>query len=188
MLSEARAQSRDPNIEYVAGDAGATGLPAATIDIVCAVQSLHWMEPSATLAEAARVLRPGGVIAAVDTRFPPAIDPDLDVAFEQFLASAQERLGEDAIPRWNKEGHLRRMAESGLFRHVREVQLHTILHGNAERFVGFALSAINARALRTLGVSDADLQLDVLRASAEQALGAEGAEWVFGYKVRLAVK
>ena len=36
-----------------------------------AVQAMHWMEPASTLAEVARILRPGGVFATVDADWPP---------------------------------------------------------------------------------------------------------------------
>ena len=48
-----------------------TGLPARSADVVLAVQAMHWMEPGPTLAEVARVLRPGGVFAVVDADWPP---------------------------------------------------------------------------------------------------------------------
>jgi SAM-dependent methyltransferase len=32
---------------------------------------MHWMEPAATLAEVARLLRPGGVFATIDADWPP---------------------------------------------------------------------------------------------------------------------
>jgi hypothetical protein len=41
--------------------------------VVLAVQALHWMEPTATFAEVARILRPGGVFAAIDCDWPPAV-------------------------------------------------------------------------------------------------------------------
>ena len=36
-----------------------------------AVQAMHWMEPTTTHAEVARILRPGGVFAIVDADWPP---------------------------------------------------------------------------------------------------------------------
>ena len=53
-------------IEYREGVAHRTGLPDGCADIVTAAQSFHWMEPTATLAEIARILRPGGLFAAYD--------------------------------------------------------------------------------------------------------------------------
>src|SRR5947209_354958 len=54
------------HIEYREGVAHQTGLPDGCADIVTAAQSFHWMEPTSTLAEIARILRPGGLFAAYD--------------------------------------------------------------------------------------------------------------------------
>jgi SAM-dependent methyltransferase len=61
---EARCAS-DPRFRSVDGRAEATTLPAASVDIVTAGQAFHWFAPSATRAEFARILRPGGVVALV---------------------------------------------------------------------------------------------------------------------------
>ena len=37
------------------------------------VQALHWMEPAPTFGEVARLLRPGGVFAALDCDWPPVL-------------------------------------------------------------------------------------------------------------------
>jgi SAM-dependent methyltransferase len=71
---EMRAEaSRQPltNVTYRPGVSHATGLPSASADIVTAVQAMHWMEPEPTLAEVARLLRPGGVFAVIDADWPP---------------------------------------------------------------------------------------------------------------------
>lgn len=66
------AESRPAaNVTYRAGTSADTGLTAGSADVVLLVQSLHWMEPEPTLAEVARILRPGGVMAAVDADWPP---------------------------------------------------------------------------------------------------------------------
>lgn len=59
------------NITYLAGTSERTGLDDGCADIVLAVQAMHWMEPTSTLREVARVLRPGGVFATVDADWPP---------------------------------------------------------------------------------------------------------------------
>jgi hypothetical protein len=40
-----------------------TGLKAATVQLVTAAQALHWMDVDAFVAEARRVLQPGGLLA-----------------------------------------------------------------------------------------------------------------------------
>ena len=49
---------------------GASTHAHASADIVTCSQSFHWMEPEPTLAEIARILRPGGVFAAYDYDWP----------------------------------------------------------------------------------------------------------------------
>lgn len=46
-----------------------TGLSSA--DVVVGVQAMHWMEPEPALAEVARVLHPGGVLAVIDADWLP---------------------------------------------------------------------------------------------------------------------
>lgn len=53
------------DVEIVASVAERTGLPDAQFDAVTFAQSFHWMNPGQALAEAARLLRPGGLIAVV---------------------------------------------------------------------------------------------------------------------------
>lgn len=60
-----------PGASFRAGMSHETGLPDASADVVMAVQAMHWMEPGPTLAEVARVLRPGGVLAVIDCDWPP---------------------------------------------------------------------------------------------------------------------
>ncbi len=62
-----------PHVRYVAGYGHETNLDTDSADVVIAVQALHWMEPQSTFAEVARVLRPGGVFAAVDCDWPPTV-------------------------------------------------------------------------------------------------------------------
>jgi SAM-dependent methyltransferase len=68
----ARASATD-QIRYVEGWSNATALADASADVVLAVQALHWMEPVGTFAEVARVLRLGGVFAALDCDWPPLV-------------------------------------------------------------------------------------------------------------------
>jgi SAM-dependent methyltransferase len=73
MRSKAQAQTDARNVSYRDGWSHDTGLVDESADIVVASQALHWMEPTSTLAEVARLLRPGGVFAAIDCDFPPSV-------------------------------------------------------------------------------------------------------------------
>ena len=63
----------EADIRYVSGFSSSTGLPDRCADVVLAVQALHWMEPVSTFAEVTRLLRRGGVFAAVDCDWPPSV-------------------------------------------------------------------------------------------------------------------
>ncbi len=60
-----------PGVSYRPGVSHDTGLPDSCADVVLVVQAMHWMEPTSTLAEVARLLRPGGVLAVLDADWPP---------------------------------------------------------------------------------------------------------------------
>src|SRR5690242_5121586 len=77
-ISKVEDHPHAAHLEYREGFAHQTGLPDGCADIVTAAQSFHWMEPAMTLAEIARILRPGGLFAAYDYDSPPAIHWELD--------------------------------------------------------------------------------------------------------------
>jgi SAM-dependent methyltransferase len=81
----AQAEARPlAGVTYREGTAAETGLESASADIVLAVQAMHWMEPVSTLAEVARLVRPGGVFAAVDADWPPVSGvPGAELAWRQ---------------------------------------------------------------------------------------------------------
>lgn len=67
------AAGSDGRVRAVPGTAEATGLPEASADVVVAAQAWHWVDPAAGSAEAARVLRPGGRLAAVWNQLDTAV-------------------------------------------------------------------------------------------------------------------
>jgi SAM-dependent methyltransferase len=73
MRARAVAVTNDANVQYVNGWSNASDLADGCADIVLAVQALHWMDPSSTFTEVTRILRPGGVFAALDCDWPPSV-------------------------------------------------------------------------------------------------------------------
>jgi SAM-dependent methyltransferase len=54
-----------PGVEDLDGTAEAIPLGDASVDAITVAQAFHWFDPPRALAEAARVLRPGGTLALV---------------------------------------------------------------------------------------------------------------------------
>jgi ubiquinone/menaquinone biosynthesis C-methylase UbiE len=177
------------HIEYREGTAQQTGLPDGCADIVTAAQSFHWMEPTATLAEIARILRPGGLFAAYDYDSPPAIHWELDRLAQELImrsmALVQERGLAQPLKIWPKNKSLDPLRESGHFRFTREVLLHSIEQGDAARFLEMMQSSALSHQFQ---FTDQEVGLDRLRQAALQHIGSEPIPWYFSYRVRIGVK
>ena len=175
------------HIEYREGFAHQTGLPDGCADIVTASQSFHWMEPTATLAEIARILRPGGLFAAYDYDTPPIIQWELDWLAQQvnarLVALFKERGQSSSLTLWPKEQHLSNMRASGHFRYTQEMLLHSIEQGDAARFLAMMRSAAFNHHF-----TDQEIGLDRLSNAASQVIGSEPVPWYWSYRVRIGVK
>lgn len=192
MRRQAQAATSAANVAFREGLSHETGLPAAQADVVTCSQSFHWMLPGPTLAETARILRPGGVFAAYDYDWPP-ITPrwETQAAYRRFTAGVHHleqvhSIGENLVT-FEKSGHLERMQASGRFRFTREFMLHHIDEGSAGRLVGLALSLGSVQALRRTGLSDEEIGLDSLRHELA-ALGQDKPEpWYWTSRVRVGI-
>jgi SAM-dependent methyltransferase len=188
----ARRAAGAANVRFVDGLATRTGLPDRFADIVTCSQALHWMEPDATFAEVARILRDGGVFAAYDCDWPPTLNWEAEDAYNACIASARaierERRFSPQVRVWAKEGHLERIRQSGRFRYAREVVLHHVEEGGAERLVGLALSQGEIQTLLKHGVSEDQIGITALREAARRTLGDAVVPWYWSYRVRMGVK
>ncbi|MFM7423444.1 MAG: class I SAM-dependent methyltransferase [Elainella sp.] len=54
-----------PDLSFQDGTAEQTGLPDQSVDLVTCFQSFHWFEPSTSLREFHRILRPAGRVALI---------------------------------------------------------------------------------------------------------------------------
>lgn len=180
------------NVSYRKGFSHDTGLGDRCAQVVAVSQALHWMEPEGTFREVARILEPGGVFAACDYDWPPMTGAwEADAAFEVCVAHNHKVYGRESdapgLRRWEKSGHLERMAASGVFRYTREFLLHFADEGDADRLVGLALSQGGLQTLRKQGVSDDALGLTSLRAVAGRALGQDKRRWLWSARVRVGI-
>lgn len=192
MRTQAEAVTTASNVTYREGFSHQTGLAPGCADVVCCVQALHWMEPAATFAEAARILRPGGVFVTCDYDWPPASGAwEADAAFETCIRigrKLEEERGLAArVKFWPKEGHLARMQASGSFRYARELVVHHVDDGNALRLVSLLLSQGYIVSLQRAGASDAELGITALREVAERTLGDTMRPWLWSARARIGV-
>lgn len=190
-----RKIERHPHAEHITyreGVAHRTGLPDGCADIVTCAQSLHWMEPTSTLAEIGRILRPGGLFAAYDYDWPPALDWELERVYqevdERFDELLQERGLAQNLQRWPKEAHLDRMRESAHFRFTREVFLHSIEQGDATRFMEMILTNAFGHQFKLKTITEQEVGFDRLTQAVFQQIGSEPIPWYFSYRVRIGVK
>lgn len=192
MRQQAAVQTKALNVIYQAGLSHRTGLPDDCASIVTCSQSLHWMEPQATFEEARRLLRPGGVFAAYDYDWPPTVGVwEAEAAYLACAAQVKERMqtlpSKPALRQWSKDEHLSRMQASGCFRYTKEIVVHHVDRGNAERLVGLLLSQGSVMTLLKHGVSEAEAGIEKLRATADRTLGPEERTWYWSSRVRLGV-
>jgi len=177
------------HIEYREGLAHRTGLPDDCADIVTAAQSFHWMEPTATLAEIARILRPGGLFAAYDYDTPPAIHWELDRLAQEvsmrLVGLVRERGLAQSLKIWPKNKSLGPLRESAHFRFTREVLLLHIEQGDAARFLEMMRSNAISHQFQ---FTDQEIGLDRLSLAAFQSLGSEPVPWYWSYRVRIGIK
>jgi len=179
-------------IEYREGVAHRTGLSDGCADIVTCAQAFHWMEPTSTLAEIARILRPGGLFAAYDYDSPPALNWELERVCQEVVKRLVELLRERGLAQnlqyWSKETHLDRIRESAHFRFTREVLLHQIEQGDAARFLEMILTNAFSHQFKLKTITEQEIGFDRLRQAALQSIGSEPIPWYFSYRVRIGIK
>lgn len=84
-----RLRARDPSAAVTIGDGNILPVRSTSVDLVTYAQAWHWLDPRRSLAEAVRVLRPGGSIAAWWNR-PDASEPWVEAEFARIAAACPE--------------------------------------------------------------------------------------------------
>lgn len=152
------------SVTYQSGFSFATGLPDASADVVIAVQAMHWMEPVSTLAEIARILRPGGVFASFDADWPPVAGlARAESAWSSLddLVRTNGRDTQDSAKAWPRAEHLANMIESNHFAWCRELFFHQTEAGGADRFIALLQSQGGFQSLLKQGRTPAEIGSDI---------------------------
>lgn len=144
MLNIAKTKSGG-SASFVKAYSDNTGLPDNSADVVFCSQSFHWMNPQDTLSEVDRILKKGGIFAAVDCDWPPVCNANAEIAYMNLFNKVRviEEENEDireTFHRWDKNKHLQNMLESGYFKYCREVVFDNSEECDIERFLALAQS------------------------------------------------
>ena len=76
-----------PRVRYSVAPAERSGLADGSVDLVTVAQALHWFDVTAFYAEAARVARPGALLAVWNYPRPQFVDAELDRRFFAFYSA-----------------------------------------------------------------------------------------------------
>jgi ubiquinone/menaquinone biosynthesis C-methylase UbiE len=132
------------NISFVDGDSTHTTLGNESVDIITCSQSFHWMEPTETLKEFSRILKPNGVIGIYDCEWPPVMGNKLEKLYIDLIDRSSKIYNQknkhEKISQVKKSEHFNNVMNSGYFSYVREVFLHISKNYSAESIVGLTLS------------------------------------------------
>jgi SAM-dependent methyltransferase len=157
-----------PRVSYSVAPAEHSGLADQSVDLVTVAQALHWFDVTAFYAEAARVARPGALLAVWNYPRPQFVDAELD---RRFFAFYSQIVG----PYWPPE---RRHIEAGYktlpfpFAEIETPEFGLELDWNLEQVTGYASSwSATARYRKALGADP----MPQLRDSLVEAWPAAGA-------------
>ncbi|GAA3410471.1 class I SAM-dependent methyltransferase [Paenibacillus hodogayensis] len=197
MIGKAKAKQaamdNTGHMSFIQGYSNEIAIPDGSAQIVTCSQSFHWMEPVSTLREVSRILADGGIFAAYDCDWPPTVHWSIEDAYNRLLAKSDALLSrlaspdEQAIKR-DKEQHLQQLRHSGLFRYTKEIVFHNVEQGDAERFVGLAVSQGGLQTVLKLGSAELDEDIAAFRRSAENYFAGRTLEFIFSYRMRLGIK
>lgn len=191
MIGKRHPYARD--VKFVAGRGEATGLQDGAYDLVICGESLHWMEPEATLLEAARILRRAGIFAAYTHDLPPVIDREVDQAFVEYIEqikTVESGLKECMFGNyeWKPKQFEERIKSMGQFSSTRRIYLHNDEQRNAAEVVGLAEAFADVSWLVEKGVAGAPEWLNKLQEVVTAIMGQRRAPCTIGATVVMAVK
>ena len=192
MLAEARSKE-NRHISFIKAFSDHTTLPDVTADITVCSQSFHWMEPNTTLSEVNRILKPGGIFAAIDCDWPPICDWRAEMAYQAFMVKAHliQRANAEmrnSFRRWDKSEHLSNIKNSGYFRYCREIVFLSKERCSAERFSNIAFSQSAIQTILKTQPSFIEEELNTFRKEIKAIFNERSFNIGFCYRMRIGVK
>jgi len=193
MLKIANSKAAEGHdISFRIGNSNKTGLANECADVITCSQSFHWMEPSSTIAEAARVLSHGGVFAVYGCDWPPTADWIAEKEYKRLIKKCNEVLMDlpvqEKAKQWGKQGHYGNVKESGKFRFVKEIVFHNWEKSDSKRFIGLALSQSNLQSAMKRDPTGIHEELESFRKIVNERFGMSVLEIMFSYRMILGVK
>ena len=196
MISKARENlksSKKKNIQFIKGLSNDIPLDKGTADIVTCSQSFHWMEPKSTILEAARILKKGGIFAAYDCDWPPAINSSLEKAYIKLMKDSNElfkNIKDQAafVKKWDKEKHLENIQASNAFDYSKEIVFHNFEKCDAERFIGLALSQGHIQTLIKFSENEIKPMIEIFKNEVISVFNNRKSDILFSYRMRMAIK
>ncbi len=181
------------NISFLQAFAAHTGLETGSADIVTCAQSFHWMEPKATLEEAARLLPEGGIFAAYDCDWPPVCKWEAEWEYRKLFrvvraVQAENEKFQGGYVRWDKNAHMDQIKACGYFTYTREIVFSAPLPLNAERFIGLALSQGGLPHVMREDIKLVEPQLGVFIRRIKEIFAEQTLDATLCYRMRLGIR
>ena len=192
MIAVAKSKENS-NIKFVQAFSDNTPFPDNYADAVVCSQSFHWMEPTATLKEANRILKDGGIFATIDCDWPPAVSWRAECEYMQLYKKIKDieknsPAINDTFVRYPKENHLKNITDSGYFRYTRELVFANTENCTAERFVNILLSQGNLQTILKKSPELIEKDIDIFRHNIKNIFGDGSFDIEFSYRMRIGIK
>ena len=181
------------NMSFIKGFSDSTGLDDECADAVICSQSFHWMEPESTLKEVDRILKKGGVFAAIDCDWPPAAALEAEKAYVLLYGRIKEIEAEvpevrDSFVRYSKDKHLENIIQSGYFTYARELLFSNTESCTKERFRNIILSEGSTQTILKKCPKLIDKQLTEFNEVINSCFDIEPFDIEFCYRMRIGIK